>query len=283
LPVRKNARWRFYDGEGAAIEVGAGDEVTLWHPLTASQSEADQWRARIIAEAIRQPFNQVFRETYRVDEAELKGTTSKLFSGYLVDSGVLQALARSAGWTLSNEDGFQLSLGDVQFRFNCGEVYPGQRVETETGAIAAMRGERPVNFEDIAPVMLSEVLRSVDLLVSVSAFALDPEEGERVEIVSDDDTFTLVDRTRLGSETARGRREVLRRIFGENERNDAPWIDGRYLRFRDLSIHLATGQARRNGEAVQLPKKKGAIKLPYEDPILDRIIEQVNAALHNGA
>lgn len=278
MPAKVKGAWRFLDASGDPFDVQPGDSLALWHPLVAPEDECDAWRTAVIGSAMTQPFNQVFRETYSLPEAELAASRSDVFKGIGIDRKTVQGLALASGWCLSRYDGFQLTLRPYRFCFDCGELYPGMEGATLTGDISASKDGRPVSLGAIDPVLLSEVLRSADLLTSVAAFALKREDAAYLALSTLDRTpGESLDRPRLGERSAQMRREVLRRLFGDEARDDAPWVEGHYLRRGGVSIHIATGIARRDGKPLEPPKKDGPTVLPYGDDVLERIIVQVNA------
>jgi Domain of unknown function (DUF4132) len=71
-----------YGAVGEVVDVRNATKVRLWHPLSFEASEIQQWRDRIFAVGIRQPFRQAFREFYRLTEQELRTKTySNRFAG----------------------------------------------------------------------------------------------------------------------------------------------------------------------------------------------------------
>lgn len=278
MPCQANRRWLWIDVTGGALGVAEDVSIELWHPFAASDAEAEAWRDRIIATRVEQPFNQVFRETYQLDAAELASASSDLFAGHEVDCRSLQGIATVAGWQLARYDGLRLRVGDLVFHFDCGDPYPGMTGTVTTGRVSAGRADgRAVTLGEIDPVLLSEILRHVDLMTSVAAFAVKPPDA-------DEFGPTAAARQNAGSRRwlrpgacgAQRRREVLRRVYGETDARGAPWVEGRHVCVGDVRIHIATGQARRDGELLNLPKPDGVVMLPYSDEVLARIVEQVN-------
>ncbi|MGI9422947.1 MAG: DUF4132 domain-containing protein [Hyphomicrobiaceae bacterium] len=281
MPVKSRRGWRYCNAAGDDIETSGDGNLMLWHPLTAAPEDAEAWRAIIIERGRTQPFNQVFREVYVLTDDDLAIPRTDLFNGYEAEAHVLIGLAHASGWTLDKFDGFKLSVRPFQFHFHCGELYPGYRGVTFTRDIRAFKDLQPVPFGEINPVLVSEVLRAVDLLVSVAAFAVDQND-----LIFEFDWRRLDDwagpcgpvvRPTLNEQSARARREVLRRLFGEQPRTDRPWVDGRYVRHGSVAIHIATGYARQDGVPIASHSALDAIQLPYEDAVLNRIVAQLNA------
>lgn len=270
----------FQDVDRSHVEASSDSMLSLWHPLDANPTEAEAWRGRMVDAGVAQPFNQVFREFYQLDAGTLGEAQTDIFSGYDVEAKVLVGIALSAGWQLSRFDGFQRTASGFRFSFSCGELYPGVAGPTKTGLISVTRNGLPVPLRDINPIVLSEILRSADLMTSVGAFALSAElEACRLDVPAF--IYGCQSRRPPGLQTAQRRREVLRRMFGETPNSDRPWVDDRHVCIGDVKIHIATGQARRSGEPITLVAGSAALILPYADSVLQRIIEQANAVVEN--
>jgi hypothetical protein len=272
-----SARWIDAHGRGLAFDT-QGAMVELWHPLAAADdAEAHAWRHCVIEQRWPQPFNQVFRETYVLDEETLANDRLDTFEGYDADIATLLALAAKSGWLLDRERRLSMSLGEWSFVFDCGELHPGKDGVLRTGPVRALRDGKPAALRELGAVPLSELLRTVDLMVSVATFRLaDPEAWELDKRYEHDVPLQRSRRLRAGLQGAERRREVLARIFGTQASGAGPWVDGRYVRIGDVSIAIATGQARRMGEALDLAPSDAAVVLPYPDEVMGRIVGLVN-------
>jgi hypothetical protein len=265
-PVRTRSAHAFLDASGVAVTLAPDTDFSLWHPLNASDDEVANWQARILANGTCQPLNQVFREIYRLPADAQQKPCLDIFAGHAVDVHKLMGLALTTGWMLTRYDGFQRSVGELRFIFDCGnKLYPGARGETMTGNLTVTRRGEPLVWSEIDTEIVSEVLRSVDLLTSVAAFAIDAE--------------TPVSQFWPGACSAQSRRQVLCRLFGETRRHGHPWVEGRYVRVGDVSIHIVTAQARRGGTPLEVENVKGVVSLPYADSVLEKIVAQVSAAV----
>jgi hypothetical protein len=227
----------FLDVDGQRCEPSPGP-VTLWHPLGAT--DADAWRTLVLERGIAQPFNQVFRETYS------EASVDALLSAEL-DVRTLLGLARSQGWALHHDGVLVRRIGRVRVSLGMGRIYPGASGTTRCGGVQVFDpAGGPARMDD--PKLVSECLRAVDLLVSVSAFALAPT---------------------IDTATARARQAVLSKLLGDH-------VDGRSVRVADVSISIATGRATREGAEIEVPPSNSATVLPYPDEILRRIVTAVN-------
>lgn len=250
LPVKTGQNWSFIGPDGQPCSSTA-ETITLWHPLQPD-SNSGGWRALLLKRGIHQPFNQVFRETY-TDQS-----ISNLLSPE-IELRSLLGLARSEGWVL-REGCLVRRIGPFRVELDLGKVYPGMcgGWRCQGMGIFSGTGREPVCFADEDPQLVSECLRAVDLLVSVSAFSLDSECSYE-------------------SGSARERQSALAGMLGSSPRGDRPFVDGRYVRFGEIKISIATGRATVDGAEIELPRaSKGVSVLPYPDEILHRIVVAVN-------
>ena len=250
VPIKTGKKWSFIGHDGQLCSPKA-ETITLWHPLQHN-ANSNEWRALILQREIQQPFNQIFRETY-TDQSIPQFLSPEL------DVRTLLGLARSQGWVLRHER-LVKRLGPFRVEVDVGRVYPGASGSTRCYAIDAYRGvgHEAVNLPTENSQLVSECLRAVDLLVSVSAFSLDP--GYAFE-----------------SGSARERRAALVGMLGSSPQLDRPYVDGRYVCVGDIKISIATGRVSRDGEAIELPSTSaGVTLLPYPDEILQRIVVGIN-------
>lgn len=251
VPVQKGAHWEFMASDGTPRPL-APSSIALWHPLQPN-ADASAWRAWVLEHKVQQPFNQLFRETYSPK------SVASLVAPEL-DVKTLLGLARSQGWVLRDER-LVRRLGPYRVELDVGRVFPGAKGKTRCGSIALFRGAEWKSLDLAAedPQLVSECLRAVDLLVGVSAFALDPPRS-------------------VETPSARERRAVLTRMFGSSAESERPFVDGHHVRAGNLSISIATGRVSRDGEEVELPTvASGVTVIPYPDEVLYRIVVALNA------
>ncbi len=203
LPVKTGQKWSFIGPDGQPCSSTA-ETVTLWHPLQP-ESNSGAWRALLLQRGIQQPFNQVFRETY-TDQS-----IPNLLSPEIELRSML-GLARSEGWVL-REGCLLRKIGPFRVELDLGRVNPGMcgGWRCKGMGIFSGTGREPVCIADEDPQLVSECLRAVDLLVSVSAFALDRACSYE-------------------SGSARERQVALAGMLGSSPRGDRPFVDGRYVR-----------------------------------------------------
>ncbi|QIK10670.1 DUF4132 domain-containing protein [Streptomyces sp. ID38640] len=252
--------------------------VRLWHPARASPAERRTWRDRISARQVRQPFRQVYREHYLPEET---GHSTTMFRGHLVRIEAVLGLAVRQGWNIEDEE-LTLSVGDMKARFGvAGNLYSGASGWAEAQDVFLQRADGgPQPLAGVDAVRLSEILRSVDLLISTGSFALCTNHAH------DRDTRHVLNRLYdqpLGR-TARLRRAALRRVLAEHIASGRIELGDRHLHLDGYDIHLATGRVTREGDPVDidLPTGRRAVPLPflpYDEALLERVVHTVNHLL----
>lgn len=167
----------------------AGDAtVRLWHPVD-DPAAVLPWRAFLTRHAITQPFKQAHREQYLLTDAErATGTYSNRFAAHIVLQHRLNALLSRRGWSYvqHRNDGAsyelpRLALPDWGLRAVLSIAGIEDRGDDlvfdtmGTDQLRFIRGERtPVPLEQVPPVVLSEVMRDVDLFVAAAGVGNDP-------------------------------------------------------------------------------------------------------------
>ncbi|MFC5186945.1 DUF4132 domain-containing protein [Actinomadura harenae] len=174
---------------GLLDQVDTSGPVTAVHPFDLHERrELDDWQAEIARRRLTQPVKQVFRELYYVTPEEREaGDVSHRFAGRTVDGKVAGQLLAGRGWFTHGEyDSYQATRaagGDLiaalrcDFRgfFGMGEVHVGEIRFLTGGRRAPGRygaptgsGGAPIPLVDVPPVAFSEVMRDLDLIVSVA-------------------------------------------------------------------------------------------------------------------
>ena len=74
-------------------------QVTLWHPLDATQDAIIAWRAWLEQHEVQQPFKQAHREIYLLTDAERNsGTYSNRFAAHVLRQHQFSSLCDARGW-----------------------------------------------------------------------------------------------------------------------------------------------------------------------------------------
>lgn len=135
---------------------------------------------------IKQPFKQVFRELYVPTADELKEKSiSRRYAGHQVQPSQTLALLRGRGWKVDYEDGLQKVFHKEGFLvklYAMANWFSPADVEApvlETVEFHSVKDYKNIAFEEIEPRIFSEVMRDVDLVVSVAHVGgVDPETSQ---------------------------------------------------------------------------------------------------------
>jgi hypothetical protein len=174
---------------GEETPVAASDRLRIAHAYDLFRSGAwSQWqRECFVAERI-QPFKQVFRELYVLTETERQdgGAVSHRYAGQQIQSRQAMALLGQRGWVTSPEDATATRTfhergitASVEFLYGGGTPVEVEGLTVEGVCFFAAGdagwGHR-VPLDALAPVVFSEVMRDLDLVVSVAhRGGVDPE------------------------------------------------------------------------------------------------------------
>ena len=263
------------DAQGRALAVDPEAPVALWHPVEASEEEREAWRARITRLQLRQPVRQAYREFYRPADGEL-------FAGYELATVRLIGLARREGWTLDCGC-LERQFGNVRACFVLSDdIYPGYEGVVGSRALAFWRGTQRVPQHEVAPRLLSEACRAIDLLVSVSAVALEAQ---------DDASWARSTRVlRLAQETGMDamRRHAIAQVLRPQIEAGSVRLEGFHVHAGGAQVSMRTGRALRDGAPIELAapapgKRLRAVPwLPYDEALLERVLHSVGLLLDAG-
>lgn len=264
--------------EDGHVSRSAGDApperpVRIAHPhdLLASGSWAAA-QADLIDRSSRQPFKQVFRELYAPTDEERASTASVRYAGHQVQPAKGRALLTGRGWLL---DRYEASasrsyhhdrvIARLEFR---NDLFSPAEVELPVldRVRFTHRGQcTSIPVDEVPPIVFSETMRDLDLLVSVAhAGGVDPEAS----------ASTIEMRAALAHETIRalGLDNV---VFTDHH----AIIDGSLAQY---SLHLGSGLVhRRPGQAVVIvpvhSQRRGRVFLPFadDDPMTAEILSKL--------
>lgn len=271
----------FYQPEGNCLidvtngdaPIGESDVLQIAHPVHLYNSGRwGDYQQYVFARQLRQPFKQVFRELYLPNADELaSGMVSRRYAGHQVQPRKTAALLRSRRWTVSYEEGLQ----KVDYRHNViaalhamADWFSPSDVEApalETVRFYDRSTYKPVPFEQIPPVLFSETMRDVDLVVSVAHIGgVDPEAS----------LSTVEMRKAIVQESLR-----LLKLTNVRVEGNYVLIDGK---LGGYSVHLGSGVAhmQARGALHIIPvhsQHRGRLFLPFldEDPRTAEILSKV--------
>jgi Family of unknown function (DUF5724)/Domain of unknown function (DUF4132)/HEAT repeats len=249
------------DHAGERHAIGRAEAVRIAHPVDLlAGGEWESWQRDCLGRRVVQPFKQVFRELYVPTQAEFDdGDLSRRYAGHQLQPRTALALLGGRGWVAHPEEGVRRTFHDAGLTVTLGFLDGwGSPVEVEAPTLEEVRfhprGEwRPVAIADVPPRLFSEVMRDLDLVVSVAHVGgVDPEVT----------ASTVEMRAALVEETC----ELL---SIENVRVENRWalVDGR---LGEYSIHLGSAVVHRRpgGSVCIVPvhgQHRGRVFLPFAD------------------
>ncbi|WBL21115.1 DUF4132 domain-containing protein [Zunongwangia sp. HRR-M8] len=248
------------DVSGKKHALAEEDVLVIAHPSHLFQTvEWDIYQKHLFAERIVQPFKQVFRELYVVTEEEREtGYRSKRYEGHQIQPNKTVALLRSRGWTVNRDEGLQKvyhQRGFMATMYAMADWYSPSDVEAPTleeVCFHSLTDYQPIPLSEIPPVVFSEIMRDIDLVVSVAHVGgVDPEASHS----------TMEMRAALAEESAK-----LFKLDNIEVKNRHILIKGK---LGEYSIHLGSAQVSKNGLALSIlpvhSQHRGRMFLPFVD------------------
>lgn len=256
---------------GAETAVKPKDLLRIAHPSDLLKSGAwDKWQHDCFTAERLQPFKQIFRELYVITAQEKKdGTHSKRYTGQQVNPTQANALWGQRGW--KTEDGVWKTFHDLGLTASVSFTYGGGTpLEVEGLTINQIEFTRrddykPIKLTEVPPRVFSEVMRDMDLVVSVAhRGGVDPEAS----------ASTVEMRAALLRETCQ--------LLGlKNVRIKSPHVLIKGT-LGEYSVHLGSGTVHRmpGGSLCIVPvhaQHRGRIFLPFadDDPRTAEVISKV--------
>ncbi len=253
-------------------QVKANEPITIAH---AQQLYADStwsaWQHAVFNKKIVQPFKQIFREIYIPTPAEAEQSESLRYSGYQIQVKQAAAALRSRGWSADYEGG----LRKVFYRQGISvELYAKANwftpADVEAPAIeyvsfSSTRSDKQLKIADIDPILYSEVMRDVDMTVSIAFVGgVDPETGNSTKEL----------------------RAAIIKCTAELMKFNNVTVSDNFIHVKgtlaDYTIHLGSGNVRQVG-GVEIPiipvhgQHRGRLYLPFmdEDPKTVEIVSKM--------
>jgi hypothetical protein len=247
------------DHAGKLEPVKKEERFRIAHPVDLLATHAwDRWQHDCFQREVMQPFKQVFRELYVLTQAEqTEGRQSRRYAGHQVNPRQALALLTARGWI--SHDGVQKTFHDagiiaaVQF---LNGIFTPAEVEglTLESILFYKKGNwHPLPLTEVPPRLFSEVMRDLDLVVSVAhRGGVDPEAS----------ASTVEMRAALLRETCQ-----LLKITNIRIKEPHVLIDGDLANY---SIHLGSANVHRlpGGSLCILPvhaQHRGRLFLPFAD------------------
>lgn len=254
------------------FSVKKNDPIFIAHPLDLYKSgHWHEYQKLLFERKIKQPFKQVFRELYVKLDDELDKQDSMLFSGNQIQPQKTVAALRGRRWVASYEDGLQkvyYKEDIVAYIWAMADWFSPSDVEAPTldrVVFADRRTGKSLKIKDIPDIIYSEVMRDVDLAVSVAyAGGVDPEtSSSTIEMRQAIVTCNL----------------ELFQIKNVRVEGNHAIIDGKLGQY---SVHLGSGVMHQIGNAMLFvipvhAQQRGRIFLPFmdDDPKTAEIISKI--------
>lgn len=258
--------------DGSAFRAVGG--LRIAHPLDLLASgEWPDLQHAVMTSGRPQPFKQVFRELYLLNENEKleRGLSSRRYVGHQLDSRRAAGLFIARGWVQDYGFGYGRTFHNEKITAFCNASGGwGTAGDVEETALDDVRFARSGSFAalslaDVPPRVFSETMRDLDLVVSVAhASGVDPGSSES----------SIEMRQRLVDETCR--------MLGL----DNVEVDGHHARIKGAlgiySVHLGSGIVHRipGNTLFIIPvsaQHRGRIFLPFvdDDPRTAEIVSKV--------
>lgn len=278
LVFTSNGRIGFYtDGllitaDSVCIPLTQEDELRIAHPIDLyANGNWHAYQKLLFDKAIRQPFKQVFRELYIPTSEEAKATQSRRYAGNQIQTRKTVSILKGRRWIADYENGLQ----KVYYKDNIiasiyamADWFSPADIEAPTLEFVCFHNRKdftPMKISEVPPVIFSEVMRDVDLAVSVAhSGSVDPETSHS----------TIEIRRALVGLTL-----PLFHISNVKVTGNFAHIEGKLGRY---NIHLGSGVIHQEGGAqiAVLPvhsQNRGRLFLPFvdEDPKTAEILTKI--------
>ena len=259
------------DHSGKLEPIKKNEVLRIAHPSDLlARGDWDKWQHDCFTAERVQPFKQVFRELYVVTKQEKKDqTASHRFAGQQISPRQAMALWNSRGWNTQDQVVkifHELSLiAEVSFQYNYGTAAEIEGLTLESVEFRKRDEYKPLKLDSIPARLFSEVMRDMDLVVSVA---------HRGEVDPEASASTTEMRAALLRETAQ-----LLGLKNIAFKPSHAVIKGYY---GEYSVHLGSAIAHRlpGGALSILPvhaQHRGRLFLPFadDDPRTAELISKV--------
>ena len=246
--------------------------VQIAHPF--DMYKADVWhhyQQEIFKQGIVQPFKQVFRELYLKLDNELDKNMTDRYSGYQVQTKKVSGALKSRKWVIDYESGLEKVYYKENIVVNLyvqADWFSPNDIESPSidgVGFHDRKTYKPIPIKEIDDVIFSEVMRDVDLAVSVAYVGgVDP-------ITS----FSTIELRKTIAEFTTNLMSLENVTFQEHFAN----VEGV---LNNYSIHLGSGMIHQSGggavHTIAIHNaKRGKVYLPFldEDPRTAEIISKI--------
>ena len=260
------------DVEGNSIEVEKSTNFKIAHPVHLHRQKVwSAYQKYAFDHELVQPFKQIFRELYLLTEDEKeKAIHSKRYEGHQIQVQKTVALLKTRGWRVDYDEGLHKVFhkeGYVARLYAMADWFSPSDVEAPTlehVSFESLKDYRDIKLVEVDEVIFSEVMRDVDLVVSVAHVGgVDPEASHS----------TLEMRAVLAKESAR-----LFKLDNIEVKERHIIIAGKLATY---SVHLGSGMVSKDGLSLSIipvhSQHRGRLFLPFidDDPKSAEIISKM--------
>jgi hypothetical protein len=236
-------------------------EVRLWHPIHETVDGVLFWRQKLEMLQIKQPLKQAYREVYILTDAEINTKTySNRMAAHILKQHQFNALTSVRGWKYTLMGAFdggynemttkQIKAYGIQAQFWVGELNADEEYTDAgiwhyitTDQVRFMKGDDVMELLDVPKLVLSEILRDVDLFVGVCSVGNDPQWRDNGGLRQYHDYWTSYSFGDL-TEVAKTRKQILEKLLPRLKISKVATIDGKFLRVkgtkRTYKIHIGS-------------------------------------------
>jgi hypothetical protein len=270
-PTEQGQVLQSYDG--TLTPLGRDKGVRIAHPYDLLEGkEWHGWQHECFVDERVQSFKQIFRELYVLTHTEQEdGVRSRRYAGQQVHSRQAAALLTSRGWVVHPEEGIRHTFHEAGLIAGLDLMgYTGTAADVDGCTIESVsfyrRGQwRSLNLTEVPPRIFSEVMRDIDLAVSVAhRGGVDPEAT----------ASTVEMRAQLVKETC-----TLLKFANVRVQDHHVLIDGHLGHY---SVHLGSATVHRmpGGAVCIVPvhaQHRGRLFLPFvdDDPKTAEVVSKV--------
>lgn len=169
------------DGKFTDVSTGkesSADEYKIAHPVALKELGLLRTAMKfVIANDIKQPFKQVFREIYLKSDGEMEADEVLRYKGFNVNLGKTVAALKNRGWGVSEDIGLRKvyyrndTVAAIFREFDYYYIYDfgNENRELESIMFLDRRDAHIMPIKDVSSIVFSETLRDVDLMIAISA------------------------------------------------------------------------------------------------------------------
>lgn len=237
-------------------------EVRLWHPIYTKTDEVLSWRNKLERLELKQPLKQAYREVYLLTDAEINTKSySNRMAAHIIKQHQFNALTAIRGWRYSllgaYDDGMDSGKASIEIKehhltaefwvieLNDEDAYNDAGIWNyiATDQVRFTKENEALDLIDVPKIVLSEIMRDVDLYVGVCSVGNDPEWRDNGGLAQYRDYWTNYSFGDL-TEVAKTRKQILEKLVPRLKIAKVASFDGRFLKIkgtkRTYKIHIGS-------------------------------------------